>query len=69
MRALLAELGDPQAALRGVLIGGTNGKGSMAAMVASVLGAAGLSTSQSPSPHLLELARARDRRRAAHRSG
>ena len=52
MRALLAELGDPQAALRGVLIGGTNGKGSVAAMVASVLGAAGLSTSQSPSPHL-----------------
>jgi dihydrofolate synthase/folylpolyglutamate synthase len=52
MRALLAELGDPQASLQGALIGGTNGKGSVAAMVASVLGAAGLSTSQSPSPHL-----------------
>ncbi len=38
--------------LRGVLIAGTNGKGSVAAMVASMLGAAGYSTLQSPSPHL-----------------
>jgi dihydrofolate synthase/folylpolyglutamate synthase len=52
MRALLAELGDPERALRGVLVGGTNGKGSVAAMVASVLQAAGRSTAQSPSPHL-----------------
>jgi dihydrofolate synthase/folylpolyglutamate synthase len=52
MRALLGELGDPQAGLHGVLVGGTNGKGSTAAIVASVLAAAGLSTSQSPSPHL-----------------
>jgi dihydrofolate synthase/folylpolyglutamate synthase len=52
MRALLGELGDPQRALRGVLVGGTNGKGSVAAMVASVLQAAGRSTAQSPSPHL-----------------
>lgn len=52
MRALLARLGDPQLALHGVLIAGTNGKGSVAAMVAAMLGAAGHSTSQSPSPHL-----------------
>ena len=52
MRALLAHLDDPQLALHGTLIGGTNGKGSVAAMVASILGAAGFSTSQSPSPHL-----------------
>jgi len=52
MRALLAGLGDPQRALHGVLIGGTNGKGSVAAMVASALGAAGYRTGQSPSPHL-----------------
>ncbi len=52
MRALLAGLGDPQSALRGVLIGGTNGKGSVAAMTAAMLGAAGYSTGQSPSPHL-----------------
>jgi dihydrofolate synthase/folylpolyglutamate synthase len=52
MQALLSQLGDPQAALRGVLVAGTNGKGSAAAMVASVVGAAGHSTGQSPSPHL-----------------
>jgi dihydrofolate synthase/folylpolyglutamate synthase len=52
MRGLLAEVGDPQLALRGVLVGGTNGKGSVAAMVASMLQAAGRSTGQSPSPHL-----------------
>jgi len=51
-RALLAQLGDPQTTLHGVLIAGTNGKGSVAAMVASMLGAAGRSTGQSPSPHL-----------------
>ncbi len=52
MRALLAELGDPQRSLRGALIGGTNGKGSTAAMVASMLRAGGYTTAQSPSPHL-----------------
>ena len=52
MQALLAQLGEPQLVLRGVLIGGTNGKGSVAAMVASMLDAAGYSTGQSPSPHL-----------------
>jgi len=35
-----------------VLIAGTNGKGSVAAMVSSVLAAAGYSTAGSPSPHL-----------------
>lgn len=52
MRALLARLDDPQQGLRGVLIAGTNGKGSVAAMVAAMCHAAGLRTSQSPSPHL-----------------
>jgi dihydrofolate synthase/folylpolyglutamate synthase len=52
MRALLAELDDPQRSLRGVLVGGTNGKGSVAAMVASMLQAAGHTTARSPSPHL-----------------
>lgn len=52
MRALLARLDDPQSALRGVLIAGTNGKGSVAAMTSAILGAAGYSTAQSPSPHL-----------------
>jgi dihydrofolate synthase/folylpolyglutamate synthase len=52
MQALLRELGDPQRALHGVLIAGTNGKGSVAAMTASMLAAAGYSTGASPSPHL-----------------
>lgn len=54
MRALLGELGDPQLALHGVLIGGTNGKGSSAAMISAMLRAAGASTAQSPSPHLTD---------------
>jgi dihydrofolate synthase/folylpolyglutamate synthase len=52
MHALLTQLGEPQRQLRGVLIGGTNGKGSVAAMVASMLAATGYTTGQSPSPHL-----------------
>ncbi len=52
MQALLAQLGQPQRSLRGALIAGTNGKGSVAAMVTSVLTAAGYSTAASPSPHL-----------------
>jgi dihydrofolate synthase/folylpolyglutamate synthase len=52
MRSLLAELGDPQLALRGALVAGTNGKGSTVAMAASMLASAGYSTATSPSPHL-----------------
>ena len=55
MRALLERLGDPQLALHGALVAGTNGKGSVVAMVASILQAAGLSTCQSPSPHLSDI--------------
>jgi dihydrofolate synthase/folylpolyglutamate synthase len=52
MQALLANLDDPQASLRGALIAGTNGKGSVAAIAATVLTAAGHSVGTSPSPHL-----------------
>ena len=41
-RALLRALGSPERPCAGALIGGTNGKGSTQAMVASVLAAAGL---------------------------
>ncbi|MEO7117551.1 MAG: Mur ligase family protein [Candidatus Limnocylindrales bacterium] len=51
-RALLARLGDPHQDLRGVLIGGTNGKGSVQAMVAAVLRAGGARIGQTPKPHL-----------------
>jgi dihydrofolate synthase/folylpolyglutamate synthase len=52
-RALLATLGSPEAGIRGVLIGGTNGKGSTQAIVASILRAAGLRVGQTPKPHLV----------------
>ncbi len=52
-RALLSALGSPELALRGALIGGTNGKGSTQAMVATVLSAAGLRVGQTPKPHIV----------------
>mgnify|MGYP001827215443 FL=1 len=52
MQALLRNLDQPQRSLRGALIAGTNGKGSVAAMAASMLTDAGYSTGLSPSPHL-----------------
>jgi dihydrofolate synthase/folylpolyglutamate synthase len=53
-RALLRALGDPQAGIRGALIAGTNGKGSVQALVASMLQAAGYRVGQAPKPHLVE---------------
>ena len=49
---LSAELGTPQRAVRCVHIAGTNGKGSTAAMLESILRAAGLRTGLYTSPHL-----------------
>jgi len=53
IRELLRRLGDPQQGLKTVHIAGTNGKGSAAAMTASVLKAAGYKTGLYTSPHLL----------------
>ncbi len=50
---LLDELGHPEARLHGALVGGTNGKGSVVAMVRSVLQAAGLRVGTMPKPHLV----------------
>jgi len=52
MRVLAAALGDPQTRFPSVLIAGTNGKGSTAATLASILTAAGLRTALYTSPHL-----------------
>jgi dihydrofolate synthase/folylpolyglutamate synthase len=52
IRALLADLGDPQAHFASVLIGGTNGKGSTAATLAQIALAAGWRTGLFTSPHL-----------------
>jgi dihydrofolate synthase/folylpolyglutamate synthase len=49
---LLGALGDPQLRFPSVLIAGTNGKGSTAATLASILTASGLRTGLYTSPHL-----------------
>ena len=50
---LMAEVGHPDRVLRGALVGGTNGKGSVVAMVRSVLMTAGLRVGTMPKPHLV----------------
>ncbi len=52
-RRLLAAVGDPHAHLPVVHVGGTNGKGSVAALVAEVLGRSGLRVGLYTSPHLV----------------
>jgi dihydrofolate synthase/folylpolyglutamate synthase len=52
VRTLLHALGDPQLRFPSVLIAGTNGKGSTASTLASILTAAGLRTALYTSPHL-----------------
>jgi dihydrofolate synthase/folylpolyglutamate synthase len=55
VRKALDRLGDPQASFPSVLIGGTNGKGSTAAMLEAVLGRHGLLTGLYTSPHLVRV--------------
>src|SRR5580698_48493 len=52
IRVLLEALGNPQKRFQSVLIAGTNGKGSTASTLASILTAAGLRTGLYTSPHL-----------------
>ena len=52
-RALLAALGHPEQGIRGALIGGTNGKGSVVALVGACLAAAGYRAGETPKPHLV----------------
>lgn len=53
VRALLQALGDPQAGVRGALVAGTNGKGSVIALAGSALRAAGHRVGETPKPHLV----------------
>ena len=53
-RAMLAALGDPQSAFRAVHVAGTNGKGSVCALVERVLRSAGVRTGLFTSPHLVD---------------
>ncbi len=55
MRTLMAALGNPQQQFRSVLIAGTNGKGSTASTLASILAASGLRTGLYTSPHLVRV--------------
>ncbi len=55
MRVLLGALGNPEKKFQSVLIAGTNGKGSTAATLASILRASGLKTGLYTSPHLIRI--------------
>jgi dihydrofolate synthase/folylpolyglutamate synthase len=52
-RAILDRLGAPDRGLRGVLIAGTNGKGSTGACTAGILRVAGRNVGFMPKPHLI----------------
>ncbi len=55
LREVLGELGNPQLAFDSVLVVGTNGKGSTAAMLESVVRGHGLTTGLFTSPHLVRV--------------
>jgi dihydrofolate synthase/folylpolyglutamate synthase len=55
MRVLLGAMEHPEHAFPSVLIAGTNGKGSTAATLASILRASGLKTGLYTSPHLVRI--------------
>ncbi len=55
MRVLLGALENPERSFPSVLIAGTNGKGSTAATLASILQASGLRTGLYTSPHLVRI--------------
>ena len=52
MRTLLTRLGDPQTHFRSVIVGGTNGKGTVASLLAAILKAHGHKAGLYTSPHL-----------------
>jgi len=52
-RALLDALGHPERTVRGALVAGTNGKGSVLALADSALRAAGYRVGSTPKPHLV----------------
>ena len=52
VQALLSRLNDPQRHFRAVLVGGTNGKGSVSAVLSAMLTASGTKVALFTSPHL-----------------
>lgn len=55
VRTVLKVLGDPQNAYPSILVGGTNGKGSVCAMLAEILAGHGLRVGLYTSPHLVRV--------------
>ncbi len=55
-RQMLRAVGDPHMAFRSIHVGGTNGKGSVAAMLASIMESAGHRVGLYTSPHLMNFA-------------
>ena len=56
IETILSRLGNPERTFRSVHIAGTNGKGSVTAMVDAALGRAGYRSARYTSPHLIDLA-------------
>ena len=54
-RELMKALGNPQESLKVIHVGGTNGKGSVCAMMDSILRAGGKRTGMFTSPHLVRM--------------
>ena len=52
MEAVLSRLGDPHRGVRAIHVAGTNGKGSVCALLSSILTEAGLAIGRYTSPHL-----------------
>ena len=55
IRILCEALGHPERTFRSVIVAGTNGKGSVTAMIDTALQDAGLTTGRFTSPHLIDL--------------
>ncbi len=55
IEALLSAIGNPERSFRIVQVGGTNGKGSVSAMLAAIGQAAGWRVGLYTSPHLIDL--------------
>lgn len=55
IEAMLAGLGRPDRSFKTILVGGTNGKGSTASMIAAMLTASGIRTGLHTSPHLVDV--------------
>ncbi|MDD3125940.1 MAG: bifunctional folylpolyglutamate synthase/dihydrofolate synthase, partial [Candidatus Kapabacteria bacterium] len=51
---LLAELGNPEAKMKCIHVAGTNGKGSVCSMLASLFSEAGYKTGLYTSPHIMK---------------